>query len=202
MSRQLSAPNLAEVALQHLQPVLLVRIDFTTPVYAHSGIGTITFDGNDYLGVGDFGGVGEIREAETLGPNPIRLELTGLNSSYVAEALSSGNYGDMLFIYMGYRNDAGALVADPWPVASGKYEYASVVTGATTTISITAQHSLSVLDGIDGAKFTDEDQRTRYVADRGFQFVSDSANVVLYWGQQNPNAGNSTRGQHSNHSGP
>ena len=189
MSRGLSAPNEAETNAQYLQPVVLVSLAFSTPVYVHSGIGTITYNGNDYLGVGDFGGVGEIRESENLGPNPIRLELSGVNANYVAEALTAGNYGDVVSIFMGYRADDGTLVDDPWPIARGKYEFANTSQDETAVVSITAQHDLAILVEIEGSKYTDEDQRQRYSADVGFQFVSDAATVQLLWGGSNRNPG-------------
>ena len=97
MSRGLSSPNLAEVSGPHYRPVVLVALEFDTPVYVHNRIGTLTnpVDSNDYLGVGDYGSIDEIRESERLGPHPIRLTLSAEDAALVAEALNDdGNFGD------------------------------------------------------------------------------------------------------------
>ena len=51
MSRGLSTINETQVDSSHVHDVPLVKLEFDTPVYVHSGIGTITYDTNDYLGV-------------------------------------------------------------------------------------------------------------------------------------------------------
>ena len=45
MSRDLTATNLAEINAAHLHLVTLVKLDFDTPVYVHSGIGSIVYGG-------------------------------------------------------------------------------------------------------------------------------------------------------------
>ena len=110
MSRDISATNLAEINAPHLYGVDMVKLEFGTPVYCHSGIGTITYGGNDYVGVGQFGSVSNAKESENLTPSPLTLTLSGVDSSLIAEALDSGTYGDVVTIYHGYRQDDGNLV--------------------------------------------------------------------------------------------
>lgn len=43
MSRDISTTNLAEINASHVHLVTMVALDFDTPVYVHSGIGTIEF---------------------------------------------------------------------------------------------------------------------------------------------------------------
>ena len=45
MSRGLSATNEAQVDSSHVHEVTLVHLDFTTPVYVHSGVGQIVYGG-------------------------------------------------------------------------------------------------------------------------------------------------------------
>jgi hypothetical protein len=183
MTRGLSSANQTEIGAAHLHEVVLVKLEFDTPVYVHSGIGTITYDSNDYLGVGDFGGVSETRESESLGPAPITLQLSGVDSSLIGEALDSGNYGDVVTIYVGYRQDDGTLVADPWVVWKGWYENSAIQLGTEdNVIAITCQHDLAVLEEADGGKFTDEDQKRRFSGDTGFEYVHEMRDIKLNWG--------------------
>ncbi len=183
MSRGLSATNQTEVAKNHVQVVLMVNLAFDTPAYFHTGIGNITYGGNTYLGVGDFGGVDGVEESESISPSPIRLSLSGIDSTLISECLNSGRYGDRITIYEGYRQDDGTLVDDPWILASGTYEFGVVdLSGDDSGITITMQHDLAMLDEIEGSRFTDEDQQQRFAGDLGLSFVADSVEKVVPWG--------------------
>ena len=182
MSRGLSAANQTEVAATHLQEVTLVKFEFDTPAYMHNGMGTITFDGNDYLGVGDFSTSGGSRESESLGPLTMTYTLSAVDSTLLAEAVDSGNFGDVITEYIGYRNDDGTLVADPWIANKGKYDHASISLGTDNSITITAHHDLAVLAEIDGRKFSDEDQQAEYTGDLGLEHAVAAEFVRLVWG--------------------
>lgn len=192
MSRDISATNLAEINASHLQPVTMVKMEFGTPVYAHSGIGTLTYDGNDYLGVGAFGSINSTKESESLTPSPLTLSLSGVDSSLIAGALDSGSYGDGITIYEGYRQDDGTLVDDPWIVWKGTLEFSNISLGAEGAISITVKHDLAVLIENDGGRFTDEDQQLRFTGDVAFEFVTDMPGLQLEWAAQR--AGSTTPG--------
>ncbi len=151
-------------------------------VYVHSGIGSITFDGNNYTGVGNLGNIGEARESEQLGPLSIEVTLNALVSDYLEAALDAGKYGDPVTIYAAYRQADGTLVSDPWVVWSGWYEFAQIKAGNENIISMTLQHDLSVLEEKDGSRFTDEDHQGKYAGDLAFEFVHEAATQKLVWG--------------------
>lgn len=184
MSRGLSATNLAQVNASHLHEVTLVKLGFDTPVYVHSGVGTIVYDSNSYLGVGGFGGVSDARESDVLGPHPITLTLSGIDTNLVAEALTTGNFMDTVTIYVGYRQDDGTLVDDPWIAWRGHYESASLETGERSSVSITCQHDLAVLGEKSGDRYNDEDQQSKYSGDLGLEYITEMANIKLNIGGQ------------------
>ena len=45
MSRDISATNLAQINASHLYLVTMVKLDFDTPLYIHSGVGSIVYGG-------------------------------------------------------------------------------------------------------------------------------------------------------------
>jgi hypothetical protein len=182
MSRNISVTNLAQINAAHLHLVTMVKLSFDTPLYVHSGVGTISYDGNDYLGVGDLGSVSEARESESLSPSSITLSLSGIDSNLISEAQEAGRYRDAVTIYEGYRQDDGTLVDDPWIVWKGWFEYASIRVGEDSAVAMTCHHDLSVLTEKDGSRFSDEDQLGRYSGDRFFQFVTDQSGLRLVWG--------------------
>jgi len=215
MSRGISAINEAQVNTSHVHDVTLVKLDFDTPVYVHSGVGTIVYGGaadasggneykadkgavqsldkgavqpayvspgDEYLGVGAYGGISAARESEALGPTPISLTLSGVDSDYISEALDSGNLYDVVTIYQGLRQDDGTLYDDPWILWKGWYEFASISVAEESGVSITCQHDLSQLSEKNGGRYTNEDQDSRYSGDVGLAFVVDMVGLKLLWG--------------------
>jgi hypothetical protein len=184
MSRGLSAANQAEIASAHLHGVVLVKLEFDTPLYVHSGIGTITFESNDYLGVGNFGNVETLEESEQITPTPMRLTLNGLLQAHITEALDAGTYGDIITIYEGYRGEDGLLVDDPWLVARGFYEHSTVSLGDTNTVTVTMHNEISSLQDASGERYTDADQRDKFSTDGAFAFLADTVERKLSWGRE------------------
>ena len=182
MSRTMSATNIAEAEAGSLEVVIMVAFNFQIPVYVHSNIGTLTYAGNDYLGVGDLGAIGGLEETEALQPSPITLELSGVVSTHIAEALNAGNYGESIEIYLGYLSE-GALVDDPVPLAAGTFEHAEIELGERTNkVVITMQHDLARLELKNGRRWTDEDQQVDFPGDEFFSMMHRVGQRRLTWG--------------------
>ena len=182
MSRFLTNAAEAQAQAAFHTLIILAKFEFDEPVYAHTGIGTVTYDGDTYLGVGDFGSIGPSRESENLGPMQMDISLAAPNSTHLAEALDAGNYGDPMTLFAAYRSSAGTLVANPWVVWSGWFEFASIRVGTDNQITISGQHDLAVLNEIKGSRFTDEDQQSKYPGDNGFLHIHRMATTRLLWG--------------------
>jgi len=186
MSRTLAAATEAHAEGTHIHPVLLARIDFTTPVYAHTGLGIINFESNDYLGIGNLGGLSGLSETENLVPSPVTMTLTGLDSNIFTESMNAANYGDKVFLYIGYRNDDGTLVGTPWNFYKGRVEHGSGVRGSDNSVSIIVQHVLAILNKKIGTRYTDESQQKKSSGDLGLQFVAQMKDLKLTWGHRDP----------------
>ncbi len=182
-SRALQAANITEIESASVQPVILVKIEFDTPVYVHSGFGTITFDSNDYTGVGSLGSIAGVEDAEDNTPQPVQISLSAIPAGYIAEALDSTTYGDRVTLYHGFRGDDGLLVADPEVPWKGYLEYASVE-GETETVTLHCQHYLTVLNKKRGGRFTDEDLQRAYFGDLGLQYIHLQNGLTFPWGKE------------------
>lgn len=187
MSR-LGTANQAQAQASHRREIAMAKIEFSTPVYVHSGMGNVTYDGNTYLGVGSYGS-SDVSESENLGPAPIRLQLSAVDTALVTEALDSGNFGDAVTLYVGYLDDAGALIADPWIAAKGTLDHMVFTRGDDNVITLVAQNELASLDTIAGDKFSTEDQEEKFTGDVGLEFATDQNFSTLRWGGRNPTVG-------------
>ena len=181
MTRSIGATNVAHVDGSHVTDVLLVLFDYDTPRYVHTGYGSITWDGNVYLGVGTLADVDTVKESDSLKPNKVTLTLNGLDAAWITEALEAGRYGDRITIYAGYRDAGGALIADPWTVFVGTHEFANIQLGAANSIKVTARNDLARLSEINGRKYTNEEQQRLFAGDTGLSFVADVIDKDLIW---------------------
>ncbi|WP_299072905.1 hypothetical protein [uncultured Paraglaciecola sp.] len=98
----------AITALQQSEVAVLLFVDIDWPggrVRAHTGLGTRTFQGQDYIGVGEFGGVSEVVEAANNSPNQIRLTLKVLDASVVGLVMNNSPEGREVAVHMAVLND-------------------------------------------------------------------------------------------------
>lgn len=182
-ARTIASLNTAHIDTRHTHPVIMGKFLFTVPVYAHSGLGIINFEGNDYLGVGRVAGLEGLEESTAIVPTAVTVQLDGLSSDFFDEALNSANYGDKVTLYLGYRNDDGTLIDEPWILYRGRVESPRLRRGAENTISFTIQHELAVLKKTIGTKFSDEEQQRRYPGDTAFARIEQMSTVELIWGR-------------------
>jgi hypothetical protein len=196
MTRQIGTVNLAEVDSPSLESVVLVSFDFGDPIYVHTGIGQIEYDGNTYLGVGDLGSIEGIEESEQLSPAPIRLTLSSLVTEHITQAFNAGNFGDEINIFVGYKNSSGVLVDDPWLLARGTFEHAAIELdeGDGNRVTVVMQHDLARIQEKSGRRFSDEDQQQEFVGDDGFSFVHSLPGQTLLWGGERVRGGGGAGG--------
>ena len=182
MARELPADVVTQLDSDHVYAIYMAKLEFEAPVYVHTGIGNVTYDGDEYLGVGTFGGIDGVRESELLGPSSIRLTLSGIDPNMIAEALDAGRYDDRMTVWQALRQDDGTLIDDPYTFWRGRFEYANITVGEDNTITIIGQHDLAILDKKDGRRFSDEDQQAAYAGDLLFEYIAEQENVTYKWG--------------------
>lgn len=183
MSRDISTTNLAEIDAAHYSPVILAKLEFSDPVHVHTDIGSLTFSGDEYIGVGNLGSVNVIPESSDLQPSQLQLQLSGIEDQYVLNALEQGQYGDRVTLYLGYRNNGGALVDAPLTLWRGKFQFSDIVQDeGDNSVVVTVQHDLASIDDIEGGRFSHEDQTSRFAGDDAFEYIHLMATRNVVWG--------------------
>ena len=86
--RTMTAGMVSEVTTAQLSPVLLVDMDFTTPVYLWTGYGTLTYAGKGYLGTGDLGTIAPVEETTDLSARGLMFQLSGIPTAFISLALN------------------------------------------------------------------------------------------------------------------
>lgn len=121
LKRGVSPELLAAVSGPSFHPVVMVYLDWPgEAIHAHSGVGTITYDGHSWLGVGQFGQVQV--GAEAMSGLPVDFSL-----SLVCDLPELADYADAAIrqragaIYFGATTSPGgnALIGAPVSMATG-----------------------------------------------------------------------------------
>jgi hypothetical protein len=192
MSRNLSNAFANAVTAGVVAPVMLMKAEFDSgDVLAWTGYGTITFGGDSYLGVGDFGGVDKVEESADVRANGAVLTLSGIPSDLIATALLEDYQGRPITLYLGLLNlTSGALIDSPYAVISGRMDVMSIEEGSdTATISLTVENNLIELTRSKERRYTHEDQLIDYPDDLGLEYVAGLQEKPLDWGVPNSLAG-------------
>ena len=196
MSRSLSAEMLAVATADIVRPIYLVKAEFdSTPpedrnLYLWSGFGDLTFNGKNYLGVGNLLSISAVDESTDLTASGASIVLSGIQSPLLAIARDEDYQGRPITIYLGALDDTGDLIASPTVLFSGFMDVMTIAeAGETSTISVTAENKLIAFDRSYVRRYTAEDQKIDYPNDMGFEFVAKIADQEIIWGRASPASG-------------
>lgn len=185
MTRTVTTAVNNELTAAELSPFFAVEMDFTDGILRlWTGYGSITIDGETFSPGGDILSVSSISENGEVQANGVEISLSGLSTSLIASALTTAYQGRDLNVYIGVLSDAGAVIADPIKIFAGKMDVMTVSdNGATADISVTAESKLIDLERSRARRYTSEDQRIDYPADKGLDFIAGLQDKQVIWGQ-------------------
>lgn len=187
MSRGLSTANETEVNKNGAGLVVLfAELDFSGGmVRAHNQLGTITWGGNDWLGVGTFAKVSVIEESAELSKRTITFTLNGIPTELRSLVLNEDYQGRSAKLYVGFIDQTtGQLVSDPDLLDQGRMDVSDTEIGKDISITITAESRVSAWDRPLVRRYTNADQQSRFPGDRGLEYIDQAANKAINWGRK------------------
>jgi hypothetical protein len=193
MARDLTADFKVEIEGKLVRPIVFVFLDFVAdPIYVWSGVGTVSWNGHSWLGVGNLGGVSAVQEtADTIAQN-ITLSLSGIPTEYLSDVINAVQQNTDVQVWFGFLAEDNSIVADPYQVFWGHIDVPTVTEGAdTSTVSITCENPLIDLQRSANRRYTPDDQKIDYPTDKGFEYVASIQEWDGTWGK----AGGSSNGQ-------
>lgn len=203
MSRGLNSLLIAETTSEIVRLLFFADLEFDSgTIYVHNGIGNITWGGNTYLGVGDFGAIETVEETSDVSPTSMVLVLSGLDASLMDEVLAQDYYLRPVKLYIGAVNVGGALVVDPDKIWSGKMDTAEVRLGGTNAIRLSCENDFILFERTNGRRYTDADLQNEYAGDLFFEYIDEMVDKEVIWGSQpvrlGPGGGGSGGGRNTN----
>lgn len=202
--RTISADMVSEVTTAQLSPILMAELNFTPPVYLWTGYGTLTYNGIGYLGLGTLGTISPVQETTDLSARGISMQLSGVPTALVYEALTDDYQGRACSVMFGALSPTAGLVASPITIFSGRMDVMQLSDdGQTSQITMTAENKLIDFKRTREIRYTDEEQQRLYAGDLGLEFVNAIQEKTIYWGNQNAtNASNWNGGGETGGSDP
>jgi hypothetical protein len=153
--------------------------------YVWTGVGTIDWNGQTWLGMGALASVSPIIEDSQLTSQGISLSLSGIDSTLLSEALTQIRQGMPVRIWLAFFYSDGTIVPEPIMCFAGRMDQPTIdESGETSTITIAVENRMADLQRRLVRRFTDQDQRMDWPRDNGFAFVAQLMDWNSSWGVQ------------------
>lgn len=192
--RALSAGMLAAIAAGTLRPFLLYEGEFESggaPVFLRlfTGVGTLSWDGKDWVGGRDLLGISAIRESTSLEAIGFSVRISGMPTEKLSLALQSMKKNRAGRLWLGFFDASQNVIADPYPMRRGRFDVAEIsrdVAAGTMAIDVRYESPLARLLVPNARHYTHEDQQLRLAGDLGFIQVPELQDVQDIWGTEGP----------------
>jgi hypothetical protein len=184
MARDLTSGFISEIDARLLRPIVLFKAEFDSgDVNMWTGYGTLTYDGDDYLGVGNFLGMEGVTETNEIKATSARFKLNGVDSGLLSLSLLENYQGRPVTAFFGVMDENRALIDDPFKIFSGRMDIIEVTdSGDTAEIVLIAESDLIDLRVVRARYLTPEDQKQDYPNDKFFNNMPKIADTTITWG--------------------
>lgn len=184
MSRGVTAAMQAAAEAVPAYPILLWEGLFDSgALRLWSGYGDLAWDAKTWTGAGDLIGVDPAAEVTRIVAAGGTFRLNGIPADLLGLALDEDYQGRPCTLYFGMLDAmAGAVVADPIPVFSGRMDVMELDDGGeTASIVLSAENLLADLGRAPGMTYTDENQKSLYPDDEGLAFIAAIQDREIIW---------------------
>jgi hypothetical protein len=174
---------IAQLEAGFIKPVLFVELDFLDDtVYVWSGAWPIPWNGQTWQGMGWLGAISLVPETiQTMAQN-VTFSLSGIPSELLMDAIGAVRQTGKATIWLGFLDSSNAIISDPAQIFQGHLDVPTAAdSGATSTISITAENALVSLNLAPNRRYTDCDQQLDFPQDLGFCDVTAIQAKYLQW---------------------
>lgn len=165
----INTTGLAGEAVEHIRFAFL---DFVgDPQFLHSGLGVITWGGEDWLGIGAFCEIESVGEQIGIAPSRVRLSLAAQMSDYVGSAMNENTWGRLCELYLGTWDGVG-LTMDPQLEIRGRMGPPEIQMGVSgQRISIVVEDIRAALNRVNGLRASSVDHQVEAIGDTFYSLL-------------------------------
>lgn len=189
MSRGFPTAVATALAQQNVAIVTFAKLEFPSgTVYLHNSLGSYTWGGHDWLGVGDLGSISQVEEGLDVSPYAITLTLSGLDATISGAALTEDYYLHGVTVYLGVLDTDDVLIDTPTQIWAGFMDQMNMTVGADggDAIQLVAESELSRFNKSLNLMYTNTAQQERSTGDLFFNFLHKIEGAKINWGSRKP----------------
>ena len=188
MARGLTSAVKTELATGNINPVHLIHLNFSTPVYitdcSFPLTSSISGSSQTYSASGHILGIGNAQEGSEPIKNSLNLTLSGVDQTYISVALNENIINDTVQIYRGFLDSSNALIADPFLLYEGFIDQYSIEDDTSSSnIGLSITSHWGNFEKVSGRRSSDNSQQRFFSGDKGFEFSALTVQDIR-WGRE------------------
>lgn len=184
MSRDISTAILNSLDDDVIKPFFAVELlfDGSKVLRLWTGLGTLSYEGNDWAGAGSLLSVSTVEETSDLGVRGAVLSMSGVPTEIIALALTEPYQGRICNLYFGINPDSAQTSL--LKIFSGYMDQMNIQEDVeSSTIELAVENKLIDLERARTSRFTSAYQKSVYPGDLGLDFVEDLQDKEIVWGR-------------------
>lgn len=165
---------------------LLFQASFTGgTVYAWTGIGNLSWNGQTWQGLGTLISFDQVDETDDVKAQSVILVVKGVSPGDISTALGQLANGQAGLIYLACFDAGGNLLASPRVIFRGRLDIGEIDDSNPDApqINLTYEHELVDLERPREWRFTHQQQQQLYPGDNGLQYIAGLQDTEITWGQ-------------------
>lgn len=184
MSRDLTSGMATGLQASVVSPILLFELEFSTVQYLWTGVGSLSWNSQTWLGIGNMLEVSAVEETDSIEARGFTLKLSGAPPDQIALALTELQTRRYGIIRLGLIDSTGAIVTSPKIMCRGRLDIGEIDGDPEAPIiSLQYENELIDLERPRERRYTDEHQKLWYGGDASLRYIAQYADKVIYWGR-------------------
>ena len=179
--RTIASSALTVIAGRNVPMALLVEMQLTTPLYLNTTSLDLVIGGNTYYGTRGLGTIDAVQES-VAEVKQLKFTMSGVPSSAIALALTEPVQGKLVTVKLAIFAPTTFAVLDVHTRWQGRLDVFSIDDGgATSIISVTAEHAGIDLMRPSNSLMTDLEQQRIHAGDLSMQYMNSQVEQTIVW---------------------
>lgn len=195
--RPISPELQAEIEKDVVRPFFAVGIEFPDPVFIWTGIGDVSFAGEEWIGIGGVDGDGNaacIGSLDTIGEGTdgsatgIKVTIVGISPEHREHLEAQALRGSQFRVYFGALNETRQIVQAYKLLTRARLDSYQIVDGDTLSVIVTGESRMIDQRRPAIKRYTDAYQQRKYPGDRFFEYMPQLPSIPILWAKARQDA--------------
>lgn len=168
-----------------VRPILMAEMEFDSGrVNMWNGIGSLVEESRTWIGIGNLGSISPVTETASVKATGLDFTLSGIDSDLLSIALAEDYQERDATLWMGFMDTSDNSYVGRIQIFKGRMDVMVIdEDGDKSAISVSTESILIGLERARERRFTNEDQKSQYPDDDGFEYVTSLQQKDIAWGR-------------------